>query len=76
VREIWLIVDDPLDDGNQEGQRLAGTRLCLRDTVVGLLSILAWVSQGTGTSTYTSFPASAGLMVLDCTSVIVSYFMP
>lgn len=65
--ELWVVLDDTLDDGDEETQRLTSTSLCLCNA--GMRQSV--FSQAQKKESYTSTPLKASLMVLLCTSVMV-----
>ena len=72
LAELGVACDDALDDGDKEAERLAGTSLCLCNTVV---CQLMFCIAGAGAMPYMSTPLRASLMVLCWTSVMVSIFI-
>ena len=71
LAELGVACDDALDDGNEEPECLAGTRLCLCDAARCQSVVPVWEAA----MAYTSTPLRASLMVRCWTSVMVWIFI-
>lgn len=45
LAELGIVLHDSLDDGDEETERLAGTRLCLRDTTQSQLVLVSFLGR-------------------------------